>query len=83
MKRYILFVWGDVEPELRGPYASDLTRLHAARKLRKNDPTGRHGIYGLDVRPGGKPYVFVYCPEALDTLGLWLEKADMPQGSES
>ncbi len=44
-QHYLLFIWGGVEPELHGPYATDDDRLEAARALADDD----HGIFRLDV----------------------------------
>ena len=42
---YLLFIWGGVEPELHGPYATDEARLEAARAI----DTDEHGVFRLDV----------------------------------
>lgn len=36
-RHYLVVVWGDVEPCLRGPFARDATRLAAARKHRREE----------------------------------------------
>lgn len=36
-QRYLLYVWGSVEPELHGPYATDEARLEAARALASDE----------------------------------------------
>lgn len=43
----MLVVWGDVEPSLCGPYATDATRLQAARRHRRLGD--QHGLYRLDA----------------------------------
>jgi hypothetical protein len=47
--KYLIFVWGDVEPSLRGPYKTDGSRLTAARSLRRNEGD-ENGLYRLDVQ---------------------------------
>lgn len=36
-QRYLLYVWGRVEPELHGPYATDEERIEAARALASDE----------------------------------------------
>lgn len=36
-QRYLLHVWGSVEPELHGPYATDQERVEAARALASDE----------------------------------------------
>lgn len=54
MKRYILFVEGDVEPNVLGPYKSEAERDNVAKGLR-NLHGDQHGIYQLDVSDKGIP----------------------------
>lgn len=44
-QHYLLFIWGGVEPELHGPYATDEALLAAARAV----DTEEHGVFRLDV----------------------------------
>jgi len=53
MERYLIFVWGCVEPSLKGPYKSNKARLRAARRLRRKEGD-EHGYFGLDVAYGVK-----------------------------
>ena len=48
-QHYLLFVWGNVEPELRGPYATDEERLEAARAIADAPQGNEHGIFRLDA----------------------------------
>ena len=48
-QHYLLYLWGGVEPELRGPYATDEERLDAARALADDGGDDDHGIFRLDV----------------------------------
>lgn len=48
-QHYLLFIWGSVEPELRGPYATDDERLAAARALAADGGGDEHGIFRLDA----------------------------------
>ena len=48
-QHYLLVVWGSVEPELRGPYATDEERLEAARALFDEPDADEHGIFRLDA----------------------------------
>lgn len=49
--KYLIFVWGDTEPEVMGPYATEETRDAKARWLRKTEGDA-HGIYLLDIVDG-------------------------------
>ena len=44
-QRYLLYVWGSVEPELHGPYATDEERVEAARALASDED----GVFRLDA----------------------------------
>lgn len=48
-QHYLLFVWGSVEPELRGPYATDEERLAGARAVAADGGSDEHGIFRLDA----------------------------------
>ena len=50
-QHYLLYVWGGVEPELRGPYATDEERLDAARALAAEGGDDDHAIFRVDA-PG-------------------------------
>ena len=53
-KHWLLAIWGDVDPELFGPYKSDQHRLRKARQLRRDEDSDiKSGLYRLDcpVRP--------------------------------
>lgn len=44
-QRYLLHVWGSVEPELHGPYATDEERVEAARALASDED----GVFRVDA----------------------------------
>ena len=48
-QHYLLYVWAGVDPELRGPYASDAARLKAARALAADGGADEHGIFWVDA----------------------------------
>ncbi len=48
-QHYLLFIWGSVEPELHGPYATDEERLDAARALAADGGDDEHAIFRLDA----------------------------------
>ena len=49
MDKFIILIWNDVEPPLRGPYASERGRIRAARRHRTVDPEGKDGLFRLNV----------------------------------
>ena len=58
---YLIFVEGDIEPRIVGPFADGDERDKKARELRSaNGPD--HGIFMLDVHAGNSiPSVRAYC----------------------
>jgi len=58
---YLVFVEGDIEPRIVGPFANGDERDRKAKELRREH--GRdHGIFMLDVEPStGAPSIDAYC----------------------
>ena len=58
---YLVFVEGDIEPRIVGPFADGDKRDRKARELRREH--GRdHGIFMLDVEPSSRvPSIDAYC----------------------
>ena len=56
---YVLFIWGDVEPKLFGPFESQDERDNKAKELREKEGD-EHGIFMLEVSKDGKPEVDCY-----------------------
>ena len=48
MRKYLLIVHGDVEPEVRGPFKGNRTRYGAAQRHRDADPSMEDGLYAVD-----------------------------------
>jgi len=48
MNLYLIYMWGDVEPELYGPFVSEDARMATAVKMRALDPDKKNGIFKLD-----------------------------------
>jgi hypothetical protein len=51
---FLLVIWGDCQPEVKGPYASDVERVAMARKHRARSGD-RDGLFRLNLRPFAKP----------------------------
>lgn len=65
MKYYVLFVEGDVEPSLVGPFDNEEERDAEARRVRaEND---ENGVYALEVTPDGIPAVRSYGASEIDS----------------
>jgi hypothetical protein len=47
-KRFLLVVWGDVEPELLGPFKTQEERDRKAREIR-TDEGDEHGLFPIDA----------------------------------
>ena len=56
---YVLFVEGDVEPSLCGPYHNPKDRDEEAVRL-KREHGDEHGIFMLDIDTIGRPSVDAY-----------------------
>lgn len=59
MYYYLVFVYDDIDPEIRGPYLTKKTRDDVAVALRKKFGKD-HGIYPLDIDGPGKPSIETY-----------------------
>jgi len=59
MKYYLIFIYDDIDPEIKGPFPSEPLRDEAAMDLR--DEFGKHhGYYPLDISGPGKPKISTY-----------------------
>jgi hypothetical protein len=54
-KLYLLVIFGDVEPCLKGPYKTDEDRLEVARRIRQ--VSDKDGVFRLNTDSKGKPVV--------------------------
>ena len=59
MKRWIVFVEDDIEPEIKGPYSKEGDRDTAAKALKK-EFGDQHGIFALDIKKDGTPSISAY-----------------------
>jgi len=67
VNRYLVIVFGDVDPHLQGPYKSDATRLTAARRHRKEeDGDLNDGMYRLDIDAKGRPTIGAFGGDEVD-----------------
>ena len=64
---YVLFVWGDVEPALHGPFETAEARDAKALELRRED-SDESGIYTLEVDDCYAPSVGTYSGAFFDTV---------------
>ncbi len=58
-RHYILFIAGDVEPQIIGPFAAELTRDKTIRALREKRG-GQHGYFRLEQSPLGSLLAAAY-----------------------
>ena len=72
-RHYILFIAGDVQPQIIGPFGSELTRDKTIRTLREKRGS-QHGYFRLEQNPLGSLLAAAYAnswwQEALDA-GLY------------
>lgn len=65
MSHYLLCIWGDVEPEIFGPFDTTAERDADAR-LHRSEHGDENGLYMLDVSETGVPTVSAYSGEFFD-----------------
>ncbi len=58
-RHYILFIAGDVQPQIIGPFGSELTRDKTIRALRKKRGS-QHGYFRLEQGPPGSLLAAAY-----------------------
>jgi hypothetical protein len=66
VKRYLLKMLDDVQPEVEGPFAADDDVLEAARAHRADDPGENDGLYWADVDDQGNLLVGAFCRRDLE-----------------
>ena len=64
-KLHLLHLWGDVEPELTGPYADEQDRTEAAQDYRRAHGE-ENGVFRIDVVGGGYVTVASFSGAELD-----------------
>jgi len=67
MRYYLVIVYGDVEPALKGPYKTEQARDCAA--FRHRQKTDKDGVYKLNVTTAGAPQIGAYSGGFMD--GVW------------
>lgn len=65
MKYYLLIIYGDVEPALRGPYKFAEGRDRAAKRHRAINGE-EDGLYKMNVHRDGRPEAIPYTGGFLD-----------------
>jgi hypothetical protein len=68
MRAYLLILWGDCEPEMRGPFATPDQRDTVAAEVRREYGTG-HGLFRIDVGVDGDYEASVF--RAADSEGAF------------
>jgi hypothetical protein len=66
MRYYLLVMAGDIEPELRGPFESEIEVDEAALAHRKADPDKDDGLYPVTVADDGELNIEAYSGGYLD-----------------
>lgn len=59
-KFFVLFIWGDVEPHLHGPYQTEEKRDNKVREIRRKEGVDGGGIYRAEVSKNGNLTVSPY-----------------------
>jgi hypothetical protein len=68
MRYYLLVIYGDIEPSLKGPYRTEQMRDCAAVKQKKKS-RNEDGIFALNVTTDGRASVSAYSGGFMD--GMW------------
>ena len=51
-EKYLYVVWGDVDPEIFGPFKDENERFAEACRIFKEEGEERNGIFMLDIKDG-------------------------------
>ena len=85
-RHYILFIAGDVEPQIIGPFGSELKRDKTIRALRKKHGN-QHGYFRLEQSPRGSLLAAAYAnswwQEALNKIIDYLWQDEQRHFNES
>lgn len=73
---FTLFIWGDVDPSLEGPFKTAEERDAKSLEIRRREGPDEGGIYKLDVDQHGIPQVRPY-------YGGFLDDADNTDAAET
>ena len=57
---YLILVWGDVDPQLEGPFENEQDRDNRAAEYRNDEGDDAGGIYRLDLPEQGDPEIYSY-----------------------
>lgn len=57
---YTVFVFGDVDPSLYGPFDTDTARDAKAKELRTEEGPDAGGLYWLNIDARGRPAIGSY-----------------------
>ena len=57
---YLLVVWGDVEPQLKGPFKTEEERDQAAKDERAEDPEMHNGLFPIELEKGNEVVIGCY-----------------------
>lgn len=64
---YLVVVWGDVEPEVIGPFIDENQRDIRAGEIRAENGD-KNGVYRLDISEEGKPVMCAFGGKEMDEL---------------
>jgi hypothetical protein len=65
MAKYLVTVWGDVEPAIEGPFPTAIARNKAAARFKMKE---EGGVFKLDIDERGKPAIDSYSCAEMDKL---------------
>jgi hypothetical protein len=66
-EHYLIFVWGDTTPSIKGPFDNIGERDNKAKELFKENGI-EHGYFCLDITAEGKPEVSAYSNEFFEDV---------------
>lgn len=79
MKAFLLILWGDCEPEMRGPFATPDQRDTVAREVRREYGPG-HGLFRIDVGVDGTYEASVFSSAESENVSRGLRVCRVRQG---
>lgn len=66
--KYMVHVWGDVDPLLLGPYADNKARDKAAGKVEHSSGDFPDMLFKLDISSKGKPRIAAWSGKEMDAI---------------
>lgn len=74
--KYMVHVWGDVDPLLLGPYADNKARNKAAGQVEHSSGDFPDMLFKLDIPSKGKPRIAAWSGKEMDEIRAMAEATE-------